>query len=97
MEEKQISNDVTKAEKLKWYGKVGQWFQTFCWMNIPIFGFFYMLVKAISKKTPEDKKAFATAYVLYRILVMVLAITVLIVLYRMGLGFVDGILQYVKE
>lgn len=80
--------------KLKRYGEVGQWFQTLCWSRIPIFGFFYMLVLAIRKKTPSQKKSFAIAYVLYRSLVMLLAFTILFVLYKVGLSFVDEILRY---
>ncbi|MDD7403136.1 MAG: hypothetical protein SO170_10850 [Butyribacter sp.] len=93
-----IENKGSKAasdkEKIQWYEKVGQWFQTLCLIHIPIFGFFYMLVLALKKSTPPQKKSFATAYVLYRILVLFLAFTVLFVLYRVGLGFIDEILKY---
>lgn len=89
------SEDYRKAKaKLKRYGEVGQWFQTLCWVRIPIFGFFYMLVLAVRKKTPPQKKSFAIAYVLYRCLVMLLAFTILFVLYKVGLSFIDEILNY---
>lgn len=81
-------------EKLRNYGRVGQWFLTLCWMNIPVFGFFYMLVLAIRKKTPPQKKSFAIAYILYRMLVLLLAGTILFVLYRVGLSFIEEILRY---
>ena len=45
--------------------------------------------------TPEEKKTFARAYVLYRVLVMLLALTILYVFYRMGLSFVEQILAYI--
>ena len=54
-----------QIEKLQKWGRIGQWFQTFCWMHIPIFGFWYMVVLAVRKRTPEEKKTFARAYVLY--------------------------------
>lgn len=87
---------MSKDEKLQWYGRVGQWFQTICLLNIPIFGFFYMLVLAIRKDTPPQKKSFAAAYILYRVLVLFLALTILFLLYKIGLNFVDEILQYVE-
>ena len=64
-------------------------------MHIPIFGFWYMVVLAVRKRTPVEKKTFARAYVLYRVLVMLLALTILYVFYRMGLSFVEQILAYI--
>ena len=80
--------------KLRRYGEVGQWFLTLCWIRIPIVGFFYMFVLALRKKTPPQKRSFAIAYVLYRFLVMLLAFTILFVLYKVGLSFLDEILRY---
>lgn len=86
---------LTKSEeRLRSFGRVGQWFQILCFMHIPIFGFFYMLVAAIRKKTPPQKKSFAIAYILYRILVLFLAATILFVIYKVGLSFVEEILRY---
>ncbi|MDO4167539.1 MAG: hypothetical protein Q4D32_09055, partial [Eubacteriales bacterium] len=93
--EKQESQRSEKEEKLERWGRMGTWFQTFCWMHIPIIGFWYMMVVAIRKKTPPEKRAFAKAYVLYRILVLLLALTILYIFYRMGLSFVEQILMYI--
>lgn len=89
------NGDQSREERWEHLGKTGQWFQTFCWMHIPIFGFFYMLVLSLREKTPEEKKAFARAYVLYRVLVMILACTLIYVVYKVGLDFVDQMLAYV--
>ena len=43
-----------QIEKLQKWGRIGQWFQTFCWMHIPIFGFWYMVVLAVRKRTPKE-------------------------------------------
>lgn len=83
-------------ERMVRYGRIGRWFQTICFMNLPVIGFIYMLVQAFSKKTPAHRREFAQAYLLYRILVLLLAFTVLFILYRIGLDFVDEILKYVK-
>ena len=40
------------------FAEAGSWFQTICWINIPVFGFFYMLVLLIRKKTSRHKKNF---------------------------------------
>ena len=96
-EVQQSKTTAGKKEKMQWYGRVGQWFQTLCLMHIPFFGFFYMLVLAIRRETPPQKKSFAAAYVLYRVLVMLLALTILFILYRIGLSFVDELLQYVRD
>ena len=80
--------------KLETWGRMGAWFQTFCWMHIPLVGFWYMVVVALRKKTPKEKKAFARAYILYRILVLILACTILYIFYRMGLSFLEQILSY---
>lgn len=87
---------LSKEEKLKQYGRVGKWFQTICFIHVPVVGFFYMLVLAIRKSTPAVKKDFARAYLLYRILVLILALAVLFVLYRIGLDLIDGLLSYAK-
>ena len=90
----QMPQDIKRRENIRKYGTIGRWFQTICLMNIPIFGFWYMVVLAIRKKTPPQRKSSAIAYILYRILVLVLALTILYVLYRIGLDFVDEILKY---
>lgn len=79
----------------KW-GNLGQWFQTICWMHIPIIGFWYLVIVAIRRKTPKEKKTFARAYILFRILVLILACTVLYVFYQMGISFIEQILSYIN-
>ncbi len=81
-------------ERLKSFGRVGQWFQTLCWINIPVIGFIYVIVLALRKKTPPQKRSFAIAYLLYRLLVLCIALTILYVLYKVGLSFVAEILRY---
>lgn len=87
---------LSREEKLKQYGRVGRWFQTICFMHVPVVGFFYILVMALKKDTPAARKDFARAYLLYRILVLLLAFTILFVLYKIGLNFVDDLLKYAK-
>lgn len=79
----------------KW-GNLGQWFQTICWMHIPVIGFWYLVIVAIRRKTPKEKKVFARAYILFRILVLILAATILYIFYQMGVSFLEEILSYIN-
>ena len=87
---------LSREEKLKQYGRIGRWFQTICFIHVPVVGYFYMIVLAVRKNTPPAKKDFAKAYLLYRILVLILAFAILFVLYQIGLDLVDGLLKYAK-
>ena len=87
---------LSREEKIKQYGRVDKWFQTICFIHVPVVGFFYMLVLAIRKSTPAVKKDFAKAYLLYRILVLLLAFALLFVLYRIGLDLIDGLLRFAR-
>lgn len=96
---RQEQDDIQDTEpetKLETWGRMGNWFITFCWMHIPLIGFWYMVVVALRKKTPKEKKAFARAYILYRILVLILVCTILYICYRMGMSFLEQILSYME-
>lgn len=75
---------------------VSEWFLSVCWIKIPVVGFIYVLVLALSKKTHPAKKNFARGYLIYRCLVLILSVTVLYVLYQVGLSFIDELLSFVK-
>ena len=90
---KRKQSSSTKFERI---AEAGRWFQMICWLKIPVIGFIYMLGLAISRKTPEDKKNFILGYMLYKLLVWTLAIVIAYVLYKAGLRFIDGMLQYVS-
>lgn len=78
------------------YVSATQWFLSICWLKIPIIGFLYALLLALSRKAPCEKRNFARGYLLYRILVMILSLTVMYALYRVGLDLVDQLLSYVR-
>lgn len=75
---------------------VSEWFLSICWIKIPVIGFIYVLTLALSKKTHQAKRNFARGYLIYRCLVVILSVTVLYVLYQVGLSFVDQLLSFVK-
>ncbi|MBR1742177.1 MAG: hypothetical protein IJ733_09995 [Lachnospiraceae bacterium] len=95
LERKQIRKQKKEAGGvLRHPAEIGKWFQILCFMNIPVFGFVYMFIKLLRRKTPGEQRYFAAAYLIYRILVLVLAGTILFILYKIGLDFMDSILQY---
>lgn len=101
--EKYIKQSVLKNEKpvktagqkkFSRAGDVGRWFQTLCIINIPVIGIIYIIIMALRRKTPYERKSFAIAYILYKLLVWILAISVIYCFYKVGINFIDGILQY---
>lgn len=95
-DDKSVKNKLLISENAARYASISQWFLSICWLKIPVIGFIYALILAFNHKTPYDKKNFARGYLLYRILVLLLSLTILFVLYRVGLDFIDQMLSYVK-
>ena len=96
MKQREERKKISRQERLRQYGRIGKWFQTICFLHVPVVGFIYMLVQALGKRTPPARKDFAKAYLLYRILVLFLACMILYTFYRMGLDLVDQLLDLVK-
>ena len=95
--EKKKTKNVRDEKDEKEFSRAAQisgWFQTICFMNIPVIGVIYLIVMAVRKKTPPDKKNFAIAYIIYKVLVWLLALTLIYCLYKVGLNLIDGILKY---
>lgn len=88
----------TKAARMRFVraAEIGRWFQTICWINIPVIGFLYLLVLLISRNTSKHRKDFILGYLLYKLLVWILAILLVFGLYKMGINFIDGMLNYVE-
>lgn len=76
---------------------VSQWFLSVCWLKIPLIGFIYALVLAFSPRVHLSKRNFARGYLIYRILVLILAATLLYVLYTFGISLVDQILSFAPQ
>ncbi|MCX4328240.1 MAG: hypothetical protein OSJ45_13275 [Lachnospiraceae bacterium] len=77
------------------FAEASSWFQTICWLNIPVFGFFYILALLIRRRTPVHKKNFIIGYIMYKALVWLLAAVLVYWLYKSGLDFIDGMLKYI--
>lgn len=77
------------------YGTTWQWFFTFMCMNIPLIGWFYLFYLAFGKKYPE-RKSFARAYMLYKLLILVVSLAILGALAYFVMGLVDQLLAYME-
>ena len=75
---------------------VSEWLLSICWIKRPVIGFVYVLILALSKKIHPAKKNFARGYLVYRCLVLILSLTIMYVLYQVGLSFIDDMLAFVK-
>lgn len=90
-----ISKPAVRRRRKVSLAEASSWFQTICWINIPVFGVIYMFILLIKKSTPGHKKNFIAGYIMYRALVWLLAIVLVYWLYKTGLGFIEGILGYI--
>ena len=76
---------------------VSNWFVTICLTNIPVVNVLYLLCVCLNKNKPQPKRSFAIAFILYRILVWILAFTLIYVLLMFGTDFVDGIMSFLAD
>ncbi|WP_320936008.1 hypothetical protein [Enterocloster lavalensis] len=72
-----------------------KWFLTFMYMNIPVIGWIYLLVKAFGRKNTQLKD-FARAYLLYKLVFLLVALIILGLAVYVGLGILDELLAYME-
>lgn len=72
-----------------------KWFITFMCMNIPVIGWIYLLVKAFGRKNTQLKD-FARAYLLYKLVFLLVALIILGLAVYVGLGLLDELLAYME-
>ena len=71
------------------------WFFTFMCMNIPVAGRIYLLRLAFGKKD-NQLRDFAKAYLLYKLVFLVISLVILGILIYIGLDAADKILAYME-
>lgn len=91
-----LRHKKTRAKKSKTPAlvPVHSWFVTFMCMNIPLIGWLYLFILAFSAKGP--KKEFARAYILYKLVFLILALAILAVAFHYGMLFLDKVLAYME-
>ena len=71
------------------------WFCTFMIMNLPIIGWIYLLILAL-KKNGDQRKDFARAYLVYKLVFLIVALAILALFLYIGLELADNLLQYME-
>lgn len=71
------------------------WFFTFMCMNIPVAGWIYLLRLAYGKKD-NQLRDFARAYLLYKLVFLIISLILLGILVYMGLDIADKVLAYME-
>lgn len=71
------------------------WFCTFMIMNLPIIGWIYLLILAL-RKNGDQRQDFAKAYLLYKLVFLLVALAILAVLLFIGLELADNLLEYME-
>ena len=64
-------------------------------MNLPIIGWIYLLILAL-KKNGDQRKDFARAYLVYKLVFLIVALAILALFLYIGLELADNLLQYME-
>lgn len=76
---------------------ISNWFLTICYLKIPIINIIYFLCTLISRKTPQPKKAYVLAWVVFQVLCLALAALLIYFVIQFGADFIDNILKYIPH
>ena len=90
---KEMNGEKKEAKKLPI--TPGNWYTTFMYMHIPVFGFIYLFILSRSKTQPL-KREFARAYLLYKITILTTCIVLIIVGIFMVFPYVEKLLNYME-
>lgn len=93
---KQIEEkSTTRPSPSRYHMPPRAWFLTFMCMNIPIAGWIYLLHLAFGKKE-NQLRDFAKAYLLYKLVFLIVALALLGGLVYIGMGLADKLLAYME-
>ncbi len=74
---------------------VRSWFVTLMCMNIPIIGWIYLIILACSP-SKGPRRDFAKAYLLYKLVFLLISLAILAVAVHYGLEVLDKVLAYME-
>lgn len=74
---------------------IQSWFNTFMIMNIPVVGWIYLLVLAL-RRNGDQKKDFARAYLVYKLVFLLVALGIIIIALYTGMEAADRLLRYMN-
>lgn len=72
---------------------IRHWFVTLMCMNLPIIGWIYLIILACGR-CKDSRKDFAKAYLLYKLVFLLLSLAILAVALHYGLEILDKVLAY---
>lgn len=75
---------------------MSNWFTTFMFMNVPVFGLLYLIFIALFSKQPL-KKDFARAYLVYQLIFIGIAVVVVAIACYFGIEMLDNALKFMQE
>lgn len=93
----EYEKDEVKEAEEKNKVAVSNWFVTICFSHIPVFNIIYFIVLLCSRKTPQPKKTYVLAWVFYQLLCIGMAVVILVILTKVGAGFLDELLKYIPS
>lgn len=70
------------------------WFNTFMIMNIPFIGWIYLLILSLRKK--DQRKDFARAYLVYKLVFLLVALAIIAMCLYAGMEAADMLLEYIN-
>lgn len=89
------SDNSHESSKPQVFVPVHSWFVTFMCMNIPVIGWIYLLILALSPSM-GPRRDFAKAYLLYKLVFLLLSLAIIAVALHYGLLFLDKLLAYME-
>lgn len=89
------SDNSHESSKPQVFVPVHSWFVTFMCMNIPVIGWIYLLILALSPSM-GPRRDFAKAYLLYKLVFLLLSLAILALALHYGLLFLDKLLAYME-
>lgn len=84
----------TAAEGYIRRSSILSWFNTFMLMNIPLIGWIYLIILSLRKK--DQRKDFARAYLVYKLVFLLVALAIIAICLYAGMEAVDRLLQYIN-
>lgn len=93
--EKKAKRAEEKASEFVQRSPIQSWFNTFMIMNIPIIGWIYLFILAVSRKS-DQKKDFARAYLVYKLVFFLVALAMLALVLYSGMEVADRLLRYMN-
>ena len=94
-DEEEVFQPSKKRRRVPPAVPVHRWFVTFMCMNIPVIGWLYLFVLALSP-SKGPRRDFAKAYLLYKLVFLLLALAILAVAFHYGMEILDKLLAYME-